>query len=210
MISIDKRLRDVLVSAYEPCGGFVTTCERMRWNPAAGHVPRGFCGATGSLEDVTLVLVVAEPGDPHDGEAHPSEPLAALESTYNYAYRCFRDSKDAFHRNVRHILSLCWPSLTFEDHMRRTWLTESVLCSAETETGPVPARIASACRVRHLERQLALFPQAVIATLGGKAAKRLAGLNIVAAGAAAPPGCNQPKVRESWKNLALEVQRRVV
>jgi hypothetical protein len=66
----------------------------MRWAPEEGHVPRGFCGATGSPEDVRLVVVSAEPGDPHESEAHSK--TAPLDSVNEYAYRCFRDGKDLF------------------------------------------------------------------------------------------------------------------
>ena len=76
----------------------------MRWNPPAGHVPRGFLGAAGDLSEVELVLVFAEPGDPHFGECH-----TGLKSAYDYATYGFGTGKDLFHRNVRHILDLCWP-----------------------------------------------------------------------------------------------------
>jgi hypothetical protein len=110
----------------------------MRWAPDEGHVPRGFCGAGGTLEEVRLVLVVAEPGDPHAGERHGANPAAEgrLDSAYAYAYECFKSGKDLFHRNVRLILNLCWPDIDFDEQMRRTWITESVLCSARTEGAP--------------------------------------------------------------------------
>jgi hypothetical protein len=182
----------------------------MRWNPKAGHVPRGFSGATGALEEVRLVLITAEPGDPHDTESHPSDPESALTSAYNYAYVCLSDGKDLFHRNIRHIMQLCWPNKSFAEHMRLTWMTESVLCSAEKEAGSVPARIAAVCRKHYLKKQLALFPNALIVTLGLKAANRLAGRQFIAAGAAAPPGCNRKEVRESWNEVAREIQRRML
>ena len=180
----------------------------MRWNPQAGHVPRGFCGATGTLEEVALVLVVAEPGDPHVGESHPGEPEAALASVYDYAYRCYASGKDLYHRNVRRILDLCFPGLSFDEQMRRTWMTESVLCSALKEGGSVRGAVGTACRSRHLERQLALFPTAVVAALGSKATVRMKGLSFIAASAAAPPGCNFKGARESWEAVGVAVRRR--
>jgi len=208
MPMLNPELRRLLLEAYGPCPGFERECHDMRWNPQAGHVPRGFCGATGTLEEVALVLVVAEPGDPHFAEAHPAEPEAALGSTYAYAYRCFRDGKDLFHRNVRAILDLCFPGMTFDEQMRRTWLTESVLCSALKEGGSVRGAVGTACRSRYLARQLALLPNAVVAALGSKAAVRMKGLSFIAASAAAPPGCNFRGSKESWAAIATAVHAR--
>lgn len=205
---LNPRLRQMLLAAYGPCPEFGGACHDMRWNPTAGHVPRGFCGATGELSEVALVLVVAEPGDPHDAEAHPAEPEAALESTYAYSYRCFRDGKDHYHRNVRAILNLCFPGQTFDEQMRRAWMTESVLCSAPKEGGSVRSVVGKACRSRYLERQLSLFPTAVVAALGSKAQARLKGLSFIAAAAAAPPGCNFRGARESWEAAAVAVRQK--
>ena len=136
------------------------------------------------------MLVVAEPGDPHPGESHPADPVAALESAFLYAYQCFGNGKDQFHRNVRTILDLCWPGEGFDSQMRKTWITESVQCSAQKEGGSVRAPVGAMCRSRYLDEQLRLFPSAVVAALGSKAAKRLAGRDFIPAFAAAPPGCN--------------------
>jgi hypothetical protein len=203
-----ETLRRLLIPAYSPCAGFGGSCTTMRWAPNDGHVPRGFCGAIGPPSEVRLVLVVAEPGDPHSAEAHPSSPPSAvLESTSSYAYRCFRDGKDLFHRNVRRILDLCFSELSFDQQMQITWITESVLCSAAKEGGSVPDRVASECRRRYLEPQLRAMPNAVVVALGKKAEKRLVGVsNVVTAFAAAPPGCNFRGAVESWQ-AAAEVVR---
>jgi hypothetical protein len=69
-------LLEVLLPAYRPCRNFAGTCEGRvgstpeGWRPEKGHVPRGFIGAFGTLDDVKLVLVVAEPADPLPGEQH--------------------------------------------------------------------------------------------------------------------------------------------
>ena len=106
-------LTRVLLSAYGPCPGFSSVCESLRWIPGAGHVPRGFCGAIGQLGDVELVLIVAEPGNPHRGEfygaVHSSQEL--FEEICYYVYKCFSSGKDQFHRNIRRILDLCWASI---------------------------------------------------------------------------------------------------
>lgn len=199
----------VLAPAYAPCAGLRGGCSSMRWAPKRGHVPRGFCGATGSLDEVRLVLVCAEPGDPHESEAHSS--TAPMESVSEYAYRCFRDGKDLFHRNVRAILDMCFPGLPFDAQLRVAWFTDSVLCSARVECGGVPASAWRECRRRCLEPQLALFPNAVVAALGAKARDRLEGVpGVVAAVAAAPPGCNRPEARASWQAIADQVHGRSV
>jgi len=61
----NPRIIELLLTAYEPCPSFSSACKSMRWVPERGHIPRGFCGATGDLDEVDLVLVCAEPGDPH-------------------------------------------------------------------------------------------------------------------------------------------------
>lgn len=184
----------------------------MRWDPASGYIPRGSIGATGQLEDVRLVLVCAEPGDPHDHESYVDmAPEEMFQSSYDYAYRCFQTGKDPFHRNVRLILDLCFPGTDFEEQMRFAWITDSVLCSARVESGPVPAIAARSCRSLYLERELELMPNAIVAALGRKAHSRLAGYKreVLSGFAAAPPGCNYKGARPSWEAIAVQVREHV-
>lgn len=178
----------------------------MTWNPTTGHVPRGYFGATGEIHEVELVLVFAEPGDPHGRESY--RPSDAVEETSSYTASCFKDGTDYFHRNMRMILDWCWPNLTFDEQMRKTWVTESVLCSAVVETGPVPAKVWRACRDAYLDKQLDLFDNAVVVALGSKAAQRLKGRAFIRATSAAPPGCNHKGARESWQKIAEAVNAR--
>jgi len=194
----------VLAPAYAPCAAFRDGCLSMRWAPERGHVPRGFCGATGATEDVRLVLVCAEPGDPHESESHSKS--SPFESVCEYAYHCFRDGKDLFHRNVRTILDMCFPGRPFEAQLELTWVTDSVLCSARVECGGVPTSVSRECRARFLQPQLALFPNAVVAALGSKARTRLRGVpGVISAVAAAPPGCNRGDAKASWQAIADRV-----
>lgn len=195
----------VLSDAYQPCPAFANVCTTMQWAPAEGHVPRGFCGATGSREEVRLILVCAEPGDPHHGEVHSStDPMA---SAYEYVYNCFKFGKDPFHRNIRTILDMCFPNQSFDQQMKRAWITDSVLCSAKVEMGRVPSRVARECRRRYLEAQLTLFPNAVVGALGAKARDRMRGIErVIPAIAAAPPGCNRRDARDSWERIAGQVR----
>lgn len=156
-----------------------------------------------------MVLVVAEPGDPRDTEAYSPDAGAEelFESVCRYVYGCFANSKDQFHRNVRAILNDCWPDLSFHEQLRRTWITESVLCSGSVECGLVPPAVHQTCVDLYLARELAVLPNAVFVALGGKAHDRMRRLGrpFIHAGSVAPPGCNQRHVRESWKAIVAAV-----
>jgi hypothetical protein len=199
-------LERILTPAYSPCQEFSRDCKEMRWDPEAGHVPRGFLGACGKLSDVELVLVFAEPGNPHNGEKH-----SGLQSAYDYVMSVFAEGKDLFHRNVRKILDSCWPGMSFQEQMRKVWLTDSVLCSAPKEGGPVSRATSLACGRRYLLAQLAQFPNPLIVALGRKAQRRLCSLGVhefLSVYAAAPPGCHRPQAIESWKQIPTELRRR--
>lgn len=203
----------LLRSAYDPCVGFAGACASARWNPAGRHVPRGFCGAVGEPEDVRSVLVCAEPGDPHASESDVDDrtPAGRLSSVSKYAWECFAHGKDQFHRNVRELLDLCWPTLTFEKQMRKTWITDSVLCSALKECGPVERRMERECATRYLVPQLRQFRGAIVVALGRKAQERLHRASISDAEYAysvAPPGCSQKPARASWEKIANLVRDR--
>jgi hypothetical protein len=47
-----RELVKILLPAFAPCQHFRGSCQTMRWEPAQGHMPRGFCGATGTLTEV--------------------------------------------------------------------------------------------------------------------------------------------------------------
>ena len=209
-VELHRQVAELLLQAYQPCGAFAAACASMRWAPTSGHVPRGFCGAARDLREVELVLVCAEPGDPHARESHGgASPMEQLRSAYAYAYMCFRDGKDLFHRNIRHILDTCFPNQPIDQQLRRVWITDSVKCSARKEGGSVPVAVARECRDRFLTRELALFPDAVVAALGKKAADRLIGVpNIVRVGAVAPPYGNTKAARDTWRRIAEAVQTR--
>jgi hypothetical protein len=203
-------LMHILLDAYRPCPSFGSTCSDMRWIPERGHIPRGFCGAVGELKDVKLVLIIAEPGDPHTDESYPinASPDEFCSSAHRHAYRSLESGRDQFHKNVRSILDRCWPGLPFVEQMRKTWITESVLCSARQECARVPMSIARHCADLYLARQLALLPGATVAALGGKSRERSQhlGRRIITSAAAAPPGCNFRRTQESWDGIALAVR----
>lgn len=204
---MNNSLRAILAPAYDPCIGFSSTCNAMTWNPQAGHVPRGFCGATGDFSEVELVLVVAEPGDPHFGERH-----TGIDSAFDFALAAFRNGSDLFHRNVRRILDSCWPDLDFDQQMKKVWITESVLCSASRECGTVSSSIGVTCALRYLIPQIKLFDSALVVALGRKSQARLRSVgfhDFYPAFAVAPPGCNQKAAKESWARIPNELEKKM-
>jgi len=187
----------------------------MRWCPAKGHVPRGFCGATGKRSEVKLVLVCAEPGNPHEGETYPNRcsPLSLFNQACSHAYGCLESGmekkSDTFHKKLRHILDLCFPGQEFMEQMRQVWITDSVLCSARDEGNAVPQSAERECCSRFLKPVLQLFPQAVVAALGRKASRRMDSIDrvLVHASAAAPPGCFRRGAKASWQRIADQVHK---
>jgi len=207
-MKINKALKNCLDPAY-PCIDFECACVEMHKNREICNMPRGFCGGTGSLEEVELVLVFSEPGDPYKGEK-PNDFESAYENTMN----SFRNSEGQFHKNVRKILYSCWPSLSSDDKfdqiMRKVWLTESVLCSAQIQGGYVPVGVSRACGCHYLSPQLLLFPNALIVALGSKPKNRLVDIgfcDFFPAGSAAPSGCNKHDAIESRNKIPLELQK---
>lgn len=200
-----RELLEIIKPAYAPCRNFSGSCVSLSWAPDQGHVPRGFLGATGRLGEVELVLVFAEPGDPHSAEKHET-----MTKALEYTHECMKSGTDLFHRNVRVILDLCFPGDSFDMQLRKTWMTESLLCSAPKESGSVAASAWRACSMTYLRPQLEVLPQALVVALGNKAQKRLNSLGITffAAGAAAPPGCNFSGARESWSQAAEALRGR--
>jgi len=211
MSGLDPRIINSLLPAYEPCRGFDSKCAEMRWEPSKGHVPRGFCGAAGEVDEVELVLVTAEPGDPYQGEDHSGDgsSISMFKSAYDHETGCVLSGTDQYFKNVRRILHLCWPKIEITQQLRKVWITDSVLCSAKIEGGRVSSECADECAQRFLISQLRLFPKALVVALGGKAQKRLRGLTpYLSVFSPAPPGCNYKGASESWKAIAEWVHLR--
>lgn len=195
-------LAKVLLPAFEPCRHFNDACKGTAvWSPSVGHIPRGFVGALGDLSKIELVLIVAEPGNPLRGEKYADHASAEdrLERGCASAFRFFQLAAEQYPRNVRRILDACWPRMELADQLRKSWITESFLCSAPTEGGHVPA-VASRCCVRdYLRPQIELLRGRAIVACGAKARDRVAGsgFEVLDVGALAPPGCNTPEARRS-------------
>ena len=201
-------LKSLLLEAYRPCR-FFGQCREASWEPENGYVPRGYLGATGHAEDVEIVMVLSEPGHPHEGESYdvslgPERLMAACAA---HAYECFKHGRDFFHRNVRWFISQLYPDMAFDEQLRRVWITEGRLCSIDNEIGSVTDRT---CAANYLVRQIELLPNAIVVAFGGKARRYLKGLGIdfIGAYALAPPGANHRPARPSWEAAIAEIQQR--
>ncbi len=176
----------------------------VRWAPQKGYVPRGYRGATGRLDEVELVLVCAEPGDAYEGEPYDGPTaLDKLRSAYTHSCWHIQNPRDSFGRNMREILNIAFPTLCVAEQLRRTWITNAVLCSARKECGPVSVDVEQECRDRYLLAQLQLFPNAKIVALGDKAEKRLRGVPRVKSACHPASRLSHHQMRESWER-ALE------
>lgn len=206
----DDELSSVLRQAYLPCSNF-GICSQAHWAPELGHIPRGFLGATGALEDVELVMVFAEPGHPHPDEVYdPTDsPDTLLENGMHHAYESFANGTDLFHRNVRWFMEQLYPDLTFDEQLRHVWLTDGRLCSIDNEIGRVNGRI---CAERYLRAELEMLPNATVVAFGGKADDYVRRLKVehVKAYALAPPGANHTPARPSWERALEEIKSRRV
>ena len=211
-------LRKILLPSYMPCEGFNNTCKGVaKWNPQGGDVPRGFIGATSGLDEVEVVILIAEPG-----RAYESDPFLAetsrkkyLEQACKYTYKHFDESHGQFHKNMRSLLSLIFPNMGFEQQLRKVWITETFLCSAPVETGNVPIKAENGCAQRYLAAQLNLLKGRPVIALGGKAQKRVESLKswvpdlstrLIKAYSIAPPGANHHPARPSWEAAAVMVR----
>ena len=178
---LPQPLLDILEPAYRPCAHFEGACAGVCvWKPAQGLVPCAFGGAFGSLDEVRLIIVTAEPGDPPDSTGYHGTPQDMVRNSV----RIFHDAMQnggidragrptPFHRNMRRILDTFWPTDGLGVQLRKTWTTNAVLCPAEVSGGKHLPRVEKACAETYLARQLDLFPKAFVLALGGKARNRM-------------------------------------
>lgn len=187
--------------------------ECCPWQPEIGHIPRGYCGATGLLSDVRLVIVNAEPGDEGDQESYTGGPSEMCKQAAEFAEEKLwgggvrREGRPApFHNNLRRILLLCWQNASRHEIMRETWITNSVLCSAKKSGGTIDRVQEDACLV-HLSEQLSLLPTAYVIALGGKAQRRLRRLGRLYDPAHHPSARSKLARESTWCRVARNFRR---
>ena len=184
-------------------------CREAKWDPQRGHVPRGFLGSTGEPEEVEVVMVFSEPGNPHDGESYDAglRPQCLLRSAMQHTYNCFHSHTDLFHKNARWFMSELYPELTFDQQLRHVWLTEGRLCSIEKESGSTTDRT---CASHYLAQQIKVLPNATVVAFGWKAKRYLSGICVafIPAYALSPPGANHKPARPSWQAAIEKIKAR--
>lgn len=207
-----RAILDLLREAYVPCQYF-GTCAQAVYDPKKGLVPRGYLGATASLNDVEAVIVLAEPGYPHPNESHDGEdPDAIIRSTIRYTYKCYNEGKDDIHKNVRWFADRLFPEYesNFEKQLDKLWITESRLCSLDEdkETKNISKVERLRCTEYHALRQIQLFPNAQIILAGVSKAQKAAHLfpGAIRCWAFARPGSNRKEARPSWNEAAVKFQ----
>jgi hypothetical protein len=213
------RLIEVLAPAYGPCRHFASQgggCRDAVWAPERGHIPRGFIGATGALEDVEVVLVFAEPGTPDTRTSFP-KGLTALETIRAAiadsaewragAFDATAQKGEQFHRNLMEFLEKCYPNATASEVSRAVWQTEARLCSIPSKLGSADS---SLCAAEYLAKQYTLLSHATWVALGSKAqaALRRLGVPHIEAYAFGRPGCNFPAARPSWERAIEMIKSR--
>lgn len=211
MTTTQSALSEALLPAQAPCPHFRGCCRDVcKWKPKSGFIPRGFGGATGSLSDVRLVLVTAEPGDPADGESYEGSPSEMVRGHLTWFRGLLegdllrRGGRPApFHRNLRCILDLCWPEQFLQQQLEQTWFTNAVLCSLPKPRTTFPRDVEEACVRTHLQVQLALIPHAYVLALGDKAQKRLQRHGVRVDGRAQHPSARpNTDPEKSWEAAA--------
>ena len=209
---IPQPLLDILEPAYRPCAHFKGACEgACVWKPAQGLLPCAFGGALGSLDEVRLIIVTAEPGDPPDSTGYDG----AAQDMVRNSVRIFRNAMQngginragrptPFHRNMRRILDAFWPTDDLDVQLRKTWTTNAVLCPAEVSGGKHLPRVEKACAETYLSRQLDLFPKAFVLALGAKARNRMqaAVLRLDAVGLHPSARASDADKLASWESAA--------
>lgn len=215
-VPIAPELKGILEKAERPCPNFGNLggpCRDAKWCPARGYIPRGFAGASRDTQSVKLVIITAEPGDPAEGEHYAGSPSERVDKHWNFAMNGLREGVRRngkpvpFQVGLRKILNLCWPKYenNLDEQLARTWLTQTVLCSAEKSGGRVPPEMERKCGETYLKKELAVFPSAFILALGGKAAGRLKMLGITPNARAHHPSARLKGPREaSWAAAAAE------
>jgi hypothetical protein len=207
-----EALINILKPAYAPCANFAGTCAgACTWDPERSLVPCAFGGATGELNEVRLVVVTAEPAHPPDTANYrggPEDMLIESLRIFDDAMRTGilerRGRPNPFHRNMREVLDAFWPDLDLDAQLRRTWTTNTVLCTARITGGPHLRKVEATCAETYLAPQLALFADAFVLALGDKAKVRMrrAGLRVDADGHHPSSRSSRDIKRASWRAAA--------
>ena len=192
------------------CGG---RCPESQWNPANGHVPRGYLGATGELDEVELVIVLAEPGDPKRTEKYVDDlpPSDMVRRVVDFVHGTYVDRDKPVHgtvqRVIRWFLDHRFCGMNFEQQLRRVWITQARLCSRSP--GSYTPAFYQLCGDACLAAQLRLLPNVPVIAFGNKADEALRRLNVRATKVPHPSArsSNESKC-DKWKRTIADLQNR--
>ena len=212
----NEELTKVLAPAYAPCrhmsvhgGG----CPESHWIPASGHVPRGFLGATGELDDVELVMVLAEPGDPKRTERYADDvsPRDMVRCVVDFVHGTYVDRDKPVHgkvqRAVRRFLDRWFCGMDFDQQLRRVWITQARLCSRSDGSYAAPYYLP--CADTFLWAQLRLLPNVPIIAFGDKAYRSLRRRNVPATRVPHPSArISDESMRALWDRAIAKLRRR--
>ena len=218
----DQRLVEILQESYQPCPGFQGQCREVAtWDPTTGQIPRAFVGALGTIEEVRVVIVTAQPSLPL-----PEEPILyselsqdeMLEATCRHTFECLRDCWErrdpimTFQRRIRYLLDQIFqPNRSLEDQLKQAWITQTFLCTAPGGDGSrIRMPEARECGERYLIRQLDLFGDLPVIVLGRDAQRRLSAIyhrpNVIEAPSPNRRG-SRAELELCYRNAALRARR---
>ena len=223
-------LKEILLRAFSPSDSHAGYClHDAPWIPEAGHVPRGFVGALGSLDEVELVLVTAEPGNPAKRKyrgapadekysvSFPLDRLGLMAQTCEYTFVAYEKWNDRFHAKTREILNQCFGEVGLAAQLRRAWLVDAYLCSAPVSGGQVPKQTWMPCARDFLCPQLRLLQEKgsnpLIVALGGKASERVRYCGVDFVSAYHPSyryPLKQKEAQQSWDDICNADERQAI
>ena len=166
----------ILRWAYGPCCGFGGACSgTAKWKPECGHVPRGFVGALGRIREIKVVILLDKPGQPFwDEEYLGKSKLAKLKQTSKFTFSAIEDEASPFQKRLKYLLNYLF--LDIQDQLdlqlRKTWITETYLCSIRPSKKDAPPLAKQECVDRYLAPQLDLLSERPVIALGGIAYKQ--------------------------------------
>ena len=195
----------------------------LRWDFAAGYAPLYLKGNWEQPESVKLVLLLAEPGPPDEGESFSTNPdewfrQAVLSPSQCRPFGTERQNR-RFQQRIEWFLRECgfdlsnsgevWSQIVISntfwlrvagrrDNRGRSWASAA------------PKEAERYFIERYLEPTLRCFPAADIVGASDKAHARLGktGVSWIGMGALAPPGCDRVHVRERQSQVAEDLRRR--
>jgi hypothetical protein len=210
-----SELSKIMSSLYPRCQYFDTRCKAKvkEWNNDESSFAQGYCGGFGSVENIELIFVLAEPATTDKVDKNYRDAIKIPDPDYmvnvitnDVASVIENADGKKFHGNMRAILKGIYPDDTWTAIFRKVWITEAVLCQAKINGAQIPRDCEMTCAEKYLTRQIDVIRagrnSAKVIALGDKAYRRL-GLIQVEHDAHAPhPSCPpryEPK--QKWEEL---------